>query len=237
MRLRDNGISTVELWLEKAPPKRGKLQWKDGRSAKELARYITAALPDVPSEMEAVLSHFVSKDASFEWEAEHVTDFALYDLGRGEGRNHDAFLENEKLVVGIEAKADEAFGSQCIKRALNKASDNKIHRVNGMINMLFGDSPENHMPIRYQLVTAACATLLEAKKRELNKAVLMVIVFKKQGCYCEEKIVRNEKDIQAFLDHSGATKVGDGAYWIVPTVYGKQHGIDLYFSEITIELP
>src|SRR5450755_1827509 len=31
-------INTVEQWYEHAKPKRGELHWKDGRSAKELAR-------------------------------------------------------------------------------------------------------------------------------------------------------------------------------------------------------
>src|SRR2546421_166990 len=50
-------IATLDEWLEKAPPKRGEAQWRDGRSAKELARAWLAArgTGDVPPEVRALL--------------------------------------------------------------------------------------------------------------------------------------------------------------------------------------
>ena len=234
MKLLNNGTIAIDDWFREFPPMGGLKQWKDGRSAKELARYITSAIPDVPSEIEFILSDFVPSDASFEWAAEYVTDFASHDLGRGEGRNHDAMMVNDEIFVGIEGKADESLGSQYVGTALEGASDNKKYRINGMIKMLYGNSPENHKDVRYQLVTAASATLLEAKIRGLSKAMLMVIVFKKNGCYSEEKVANNEKDIKFFLSHSKA--IQREKYWSIPTVYGQENGIDLYFSEIVIEL-
>lgn len=234
MKLHDSGIATLNDWFRFSPPMGGEKQWKDGRSAKELARYITSALPNVPAEIEKKLSHFVSSDSAFEWAAEYVTDFASHDLGRGEGRNHDAIMVNDEIFVGIEGKADESLGSQYVGTALNGASENKKHRIDGMIHMLYGDSPDVHKDIRYQLVTAACATLLEAKIRGLKKAMMMVIVFKKSGCFSEEKVANNDKDIQYFLSHSHAVLLDD--YWMIPTTYGKENGIELYFSEIIINL-
>jgi len=234
MRLLDNGIATLDDWFRVSPPMGGEKQWKDGRSAKELARYITSALPNVPAEVEEKLSHFVSSDSAFEWAAEYVTDFASHDLGRGEGRNHDAMMVNDEIFVGIEGKADESLGSQYVGTALIGAGDNKKHRIEGMIHMLYGDSLDAHKDIRYQLVTAACATLLEAKMRGLRKAMLMVIVFKKNGCFSEEKVVNNDKDIQYFLSHSRAVQSDD--YWVIPTLFGCKNGIELYFSKITIDL-
>ena len=187
------------------------------------------------TKMEDILSHFVSENSAFEWAAEYVTDFSSHDLGRGEGRNHDAMMSNDEIFVGIEGKADESLGSQYIETALVGASSNKIHRINGMIKMLYGDSAENHKDVRYQLVTAASACLLEAKDRKLNKAMLMVIVFKKSGCYNDDRIAQNDADIAYFLAHSKARQKGN--YWIVPTAYGNNCGIELYFSKITIELP
>jgi hypothetical protein len=234
MKLLNNDIFTLKDWKRISPPMGGDKQWKDGRSAKELARYITTALPDVPCEVESVLSYFVPKNSAFEWAAEYVTDFSSHDLGRGEGRNHDAMMVNDEIFVGIEGKADEPLGSQYIGTALIGASSNKIHRVNGMIEMLYGDSPENHKEIRYQLVTAASACLLEAKERKLNKTMLMVIVFKKSDCYSNDKITQNDTDIAYFLSHSKAYQKGN--CWVIPTSYGNKFGIELLFSKITIEL-
>ncbi|MBQ9784229.1 MAG: hypothetical protein IJW29_01890 [Clostridia bacterium] len=234
MLLKNNGIADLDSWFKIAPPMGGAKQWKDGRSAKELARYMTANYPCVPKEIENTLSFFVGKNAVFDWAAEYVTEFLPFGLGRGEGRNHDAFMFNSDIVVGIEGKADESLGSQLIGDALENASDNKKQRINGMIQMLFGDVPENHKSIRYQLVTASVATLLEATKKNVKKAILMVIVFKKGGCYSEEKIAANNADIQRFLTDIAAKQ--NGEYFIIPTVYGKENNIELYFKHIEIEL-
>lgn len=234
MFFKNNGITDIDSWFRSAPPMGGIKQWKDGRSAKELARYMTANYPNVPKEIEDTLSFFVGKNVGFDWAAEYVTDFLPFGLGRGEGRNHDAFMFNSDIVVGIEGKADESLGSQLIGDALENASDNKRQRINGMIQMLFGDSPENHKDIRYQLATASVATLLEATKKNVKKAILMVIVFKKDGCYSEEKIAANNADIQRFLTDISAKQ--NSEYFVIPTAYGKENDIELYFKHIEIIL-
>lgn len=234
MKLKDNGITNIDTWKVKAPPMGKDKQWVDGRSAKELARYMTNAYPTLPKEMEDVLGNFVGVDAEFDWAAEYVTKFEPFGLGRGEGRNHDAFLYNDEIVVGIEGKADEPLGSQLVGEALKAATENKTQRICGMIQMLFGGTPEKHKHIRYQLITAASATLLEATKKNVKKALLLVIVFKKPGCYTDEKIDSNNKDIDNFLKDISAKNNGD--YYIIPTRYGKETGIDLFFKKIEINL-
>ena len=234
MQLKSNQITDLDSWFDFAPPMGGKKQWVDGRSAKELARYMTANFPNVPAEIENILSDFTVSDAEFDWAGEYVTSFADYDLGRGEGRNHDAFMWNGDVVVGIEGKADESLGSQLVGDAILNAGENKMHRIRGMIKMLFGDGPENHKNVRYQLVTATTATLLEAKERKVKNAVLLVIVFKKKGCYSERRIAENKADIERFLLGIEAKKHGE--YFEIPTAYGKENDISLYFKYIEIDL-
>ena len=234
MLLKKNKINDLDTWFQFAPPMGGAKQWRDGRSAKELARYMTADLPNVPSEIEKVLCDFTAPDAEFDWAGEYITRFADYDLGFGEGRNHDAFMWNDDMVVGVEGKADESLGSQLIGDAISNAGENKMHRISGMIKMLFGDTPDNHKDIRYQLVTATSATLLEAKSRGVDNAVFLVIVFKKSGCYSKAKIAKNKEDIERFLSDIEAKKQGE--YYEIPTVYGKMNNIKLYFQYIEIDL-
>ena len=100
--------------------------------------------------------------------------------------------------------------------------------------MLFEDTPEHHANIRYQLVTASTATLLEAFTRKVKKACLLVIVFKRAGCYSDAKIAANEADVQKFLAEISAKRVED--YYVLPTPYGRENGIELYFKYLTIEL-
>lgn len=232
MKLIGNGISNLETWKMLAPPMGGDKQWREGRSALELARYITTALPNIPKEIEDLFLNFTDINSAFKWNAEYVTDFSQFDLGRGEGRNHDAILIHPDIVAGIEAKADEPLGSQVIGEALKTASPNKMHRINGMIHMLFGDIPENHKNLRYQLITASAAMLLEAKKRSIQNALLIIIVFKKDGCYQTQNVHRNHIDIENFLDDISAISCGD--YYLLPTHYGKEHGINLYFKYLEI---
>lgn len=234
MQLKSNQITDLDSWFKVAPPMGAEKQWRPGRSAMELARYMTANFPNVPAEIENILSDFTASDAEFDWAGEYVTNFADYDLGRGEGRNHDAFMWNGDVVVGIEGKADESLGSQLIGDAIVNASGNKMHRIRGMIKMLFGDAPENHKAIRYQLVTATVATLLEAKERNVKNAVLLVLVFKKEGCYSEQKIAANNADIDSFLNEISA--VPCDKYYSIPTEYGKENGINLYFKKIEFNI-
>lgn len=233
MKLRDNGITNVETWEIKAPPMGKSRQWVDGRSAKELARYMTKNYPQLPTEIESILKEFVRDDSEFDWAAEYVTRFEPFGLGRGEGRNHDAFLYNDELVIGIEGKADEPLGSQLIGEALKDATPNKVQRINGMIQMLFGGTPEAHNDIRYQLVTAATATLLEATKKNVKKALLLVIVFNSSKC-SEEKLERNNKDIDNFLRDISAKNIGE--HYIIPTRYGEETGVELFFKKIEISI-
>ena len=172
-------------------------------------------------------------DSEFDWAAEYVTRFEPFGLGRGEGRNHDAFLYNDELVIGIEGKADEPLGSQLIGEALKDATPNKVQRINGMIQMLFGGTPEAHKDIRYQLVTAATATLLEATKNNVKKALLLVIVFNSSKC-SEEKLERNNKDIDNFLRDISAKNIGE--HYIIPTRYGEETGVELFFKKIEISI-
>ena len=234
MKLKRNDIYDLDSWFKVAPPMGAEKQWRPGRSAMELARYMTANFPNVPVEIKNILSDFTTSDAEFDWAGEYVTNFADYDLGRGEGRNHDAFMWNGDVVVGIEGKADESLGSQLIGDAIVNASGNKMHRIRGMIKMLFGDAPENHKDIRYQLVTATAATLLEAKERNVKNAVLLVLVFKKDGCYSEQKIAANNADIDSFLNEISA--VPCDKYYSIPTEYGKENGINLYFKKIEFNI-
>ena len=64
-----------------APPMGGDKQWVDGRSAKELAKYMTKSLPTIPGEIAACLDYFVEEKDMFEWNAEYVTDFAAIKSG------------------------------------------------------------------------------------------------------------------------------------------------------------
>lgn len=216
-------IVDCDSWYNACPPKKGEKQWADGRSAKELAKYITDNLPFVPAEIEKTLKPIVSDDAEFEWDAEYVTNLP----GKGEGRNHDAVLFNDDIVITIEAKADETLGN-LIKEEIENASVNKLDRIGSMLKYIFKDGFKKYHNLRYQLLTASVGTLLEAKNKGCNTAVLIVLVFKSYGKVTEEKVAANHKDVEAFLNATEAYEE-NGSY-VIP----NNTDIKLYFKEIVI---
>ena len=99
--------------------------------------------------------------------------------------------------------------------------------------MIFGDEVDKYADLRYQLLTACGGTLLEAKEKGTPKAMVLILVFKKDGCYEQENDSNNQKDLNKFLDYAGAKLVSNGCYE-VPTSFGKQNGISLYLKKVDI---
>ena len=82
--------------------------------------------------------------------------------------------------------------------------------------------------------SSSAATLLEANSKKSDTAVLVVLVFKKRGCFSDVKIRQNNDDIDTFLKSINAFEYND--CYAVPTSYGKQNGIRFYFKKIEIDV-
>lgn len=220
-----DNIVDCKSWEKLRPPKKPDIQWKDGRSAKELAKYITNALPSMPLELEDILKNFVDEDAVFDWDAEYVTQLP----GAGEGRNHDAILYNDDIVVCIEAKADETLGN-LVGEEMKRASVNKLSRLCSLLKILFKDGFKDYADLRYQLITASTGTIIEAQKRGTKNAILLVVVFKSKDHTTKEKLENNNMDIQKFLSATNA--VDFNSLKVIP----NNTDVNLYFGKIEIEL-
>lgn len=220
-----NNITDCDTWKMHRPPKKPDIQWRDGRSAKELARFITNALPNMPMEIEKILKTFVGESAVFDWDAEYVTKLP----GSGEGRNHDAILYNDDIIVCIEAKADETLGN-LIGEEIKGASVNKLSRICSLLKLLFKDGFKDYNNLRYQLLTASAGTIIEAQERGVENAVLLVVVFKSENHTTKEKLENNNMDIQNFLQATNAVDYEN--LKMIP----NSTGINLYFSKIEIDI-
>ena len=218
-----HGITDPQSWKQFCPPKKGDLQWRDGRSAKELATYMTKQFPAIPAEIELTLQPLVSSTAQFDWDAEYVTPLP----GKGEGRNHDAILYNDDIVVTIEAKADETLGN-LIDEERQHASVNKLHRISALLNTLFDGGFKSYSQLRYQLLTASVGSILEAEKRNVTTAVMLVLVFKTNGNVMEEKLSANHQDIENFLVATNAYE--ENGFHVIP----NNSNVKLYFKEIIL---
>lgn len=202
----DNIITTVEEWYQFAPPKAKGKHWKDGRSAKSLAQFMTdknqvKKLEDILVELKYDTNGVISCTP----EANTVLPC------KGNGRNHDLLMIGEDFVVGIEAKVSESFGEE-ISTELIEASDNKKNRIDTLANELFGckiNEVKDGLELRYQLLTGVYGTLREAKKNKKSKALFLVIVFTDGITREDENAVnRNNDDFKNFCQQIGLSAEG-----------------------------
>jgi len=244
------GISDTDSWFDKAPPAKGEAHWKPGRSAYELAAYMTKSLDTAPAEIEQALRDAgINTSQYFDWDGEVVTDFAGQGLGRGSGRHHDAALWNDDVFVGIEAKADEDLDDTADKWLSTVAGnqsqfENRKKRLNGLCRMIYGEDYDSgkYGEIRYQLLTALGGVLLEAngcsKSREGKRktAVLLIMTFLKKDSdgrpYTSgDKVTRNKEDIRRFQN---SLPGWDGRTLRAETAFGLTNRIETFVRHITI---
>jgi hypothetical protein len=186
MRLQksDCEVRSLDDWRRSAPPKKRRLHWKDGRSAKELARsWLRLGYPAPPLELVDILETTFGSGIVFE-SAEPECVVRL-DNFRGEQRNCDLVVRcsvgPRPIVISIEAKADESFGDCYVgdyyDRKLGTRS-NIPKRIERLSKQLFGRDLDNDIrELRYQLLHSSVAALIAAKKQSAACAVLLVHEF------------------------------------------------------------
>ena len=126
MDIRTPQGQAITRWEEWTRPKRD-YQWKEGRSAMELAKaWFSTGQLAVPQELTAILDREPRLEGLVFQQA--IPELVTRLPERGEGRNHDLWLlgrtNREQVTVCVEAKADESFGDntvggylqQCLRR-------------------------------------------------------------------------------------------------------------------------
>jgi len=207
MRIHKAGheIRSVDEWFRWAPPKRGKLHWKDNRSAKELARsWFRAGTAQAPEELRSLLTFTFGSELVFE-EALPECATQLDDF-EGETRNCDLVVvcqaATQRIVIGVEAKADEPFGSSTVGDYYDQtvgSSSNVPKRIEQLSIALFGRQPDDVIRgLRYQLVHAAAASLIEADAHSARCGIFLVHEFISAGL-SRPKLEQNAKDWAAFV--------------------------------------
>ena len=201
-------ITDVEAWFEHAPPVGKAEQWKDYRSAKELARaWCRHGVVRVPEEFTDLLS---SRDETKGLTLEHVVAEMEIDFDNlGTPRNADLALwgrhrrQKRRIAVTVEAKADEPFGDKTIGRRLQDGFVKKDSSLPGRISrlscgILGRDVDPEIAPLRYQLFTALAATAVLAKQKSAKYGVLVIHEFISLALDFD-KVVDNANDLKAFV--------------------------------------
>jgi hypothetical protein len=207
-------IRSIEDWRALAPPTRGDRYWKDGRSAKELARaWCSGAEPRAPADLVQLLSPLVSADhlADAEGWPEHRIPF---DDIRGERPNIDLALltggYHGKTAICIEAKANEPFGTDVfgvltsaafkIARDENTRAISRVQRLSALV-LPEWEQPLPHLSqIRYQLLTLTAAALAFARSSDASIAAVIVHEFAIEGYIDPSNQRRNARDLNIFVE-------------------------------------
>jgi hypothetical protein len=175
-------ITTLDDWHAHAPPKDPVLHWKDGRSAKELARaWCGDGQPAMPSELAELLEAH-SATASFSPELAIPELVTRLDRFRGEPRNHDLVVvgarDGQRVLLGIEAKAYEPLGKRIGEIRPNSTRSKQLERLDLLARAILGRPVDATIAqLRYQLLTGIAGTLIEARRRQATAAVFIVHVF------------------------------------------------------------
>ena len=181
----------------------GRRHWKDGRSAKELAKaWLETGKPKMPRELKNILqSHPLTRN--------FIPDFAIpefvtrIDNFSGEHRNHDLIIngmsDDLKVLISVEAKADESFG-KLICNVGSKIPNSKIpQRLELLKNSIFGRTPDDVIgKVRYQLLTGVAGALIEAKNIGADISVFIVHEFLSKALDYK-KVEQNSDDFEYFV--------------------------------------
>ena len=183
----------------------GKRQWKDGRSAKELARsWFRKECACPPEELRSLLERTFRTEITFD-EATPECIIKLDDFA-GEHRNCDLVVHcrtgTRHITVNIEAKADEPFGDTTVGDYYDQKANSQSNvpaRIMQLSLALFGRAPDEAIrKLRYQLLHAAAATLIEAKASGAELGLFLVHEFRSKSLN-ENKLTQNGTDWENFV--------------------------------------
>jgi hypothetical protein len=211
-------IADLEDWRLRAKPK-SVGQWKDFRSAKEVAKHWLAARPSLPADIIATLASHPDFSTVSEWSAEPEARLP-FDARRGEPRNADLLVlasdVHGPFVVAVEAKADETFGpsiatalADARKRLEKNPRSGGVARIEDLIASLVPGASAGSAEVaelRYQLLTAAAGVLAYATEHRMGRAVLFVEEFITVATK-DERHAANAADLNRWLH-----QISGGAY-------------------------
>jgi len=191
MTILKNGsaLTSEEQWKKDAGPIRPN-QWKEGRSALELARAWLAAGDHFPEEVRQAFERTTWFGEVRSWQAEPEVRLP-FDAAGGNTRNSDlVVVANDKhgtFVVAVEAKADEPFGkttsdqlADALDTLLTKPRSKQFGRIEDLCRSILGPRHRGDVPLKdihYQLLSATAGAVCEAARRHCERAVLLIHEF------------------------------------------------------------
>lgn len=214
-----NSIRTVEDWFEHARPLGGSSQWRDGYSAKELAKAWCRVPhgPEAPADFAALLNRLpgLPNVKPVSGEPEYRIRFDGLTSGP---RNADLVLrcmsDAGTVAVSVEAKSRESFGrpvyevmGEAAERWCDETASNYMARLEDLKQGLFGPRAPGAPRVgelRYQLLTATAGALTYAEQVAATAAVLVIHEFRPPN-RSVDSYADNARDLLQFVHRLGGT--------------------------------
>jgi hypothetical protein len=200
-------IETLEEWFLHAPPEKGEKQWVDGRSAKEMARLWLRdeSRHRLLELLRPVFGGVILQSA----EPECNVPFDQFSGPRQCDLVIQASNNRGGIVVHIEGKADEAFGSLTGEVYDAAVAANALRvgkrqsavplRIEQLSDRLFGRNLDATVrALRYQLLYSVAAVWADAAERKSIAAVFVVQELHSPNLN-SHKLRQNAEDWAAFL--------------------------------------
>ena len=224
-------IYTNGGWFRAAPPEGKEKQWVPSYSASELADYFLRYKGFIPPEIDSYLAEIGIASESFSSEPECCTSLEKEGFGGGKSRQHDLLITSDtnEVVIGLEAKAREDLDVFVTEKGDDPLTPNQEKRYAGLCEKLLGLKIERCSNIRYQLLSATAGTLIEADKRHIKKAVLLILLFK-TPVVSDDHVVSTRNDIESFV--SLLTKNNNGSYYCK----NFKEDIELYVKYLVVDM-
>jgi hypothetical protein len=187
-------IDSLDKWLKLCSPKGGLKQWKDGFSAKEMAKFW------LDEKKSKDFQKFVQKIfPDFDYIIpEYKSCFDNYKSPR----KHDLFIaeKNNKAIITIEGKVNEPFGNsfekEFIANIAEKANEPKSKKMDRMINLYLNyfQSNSDILKIKYQLLCWFAGSLTDAIKKVTDNFIMILQEFTNNKTNSQ-----NHSDFEEFL--------------------------------------
>jgi hypothetical protein len=242
-------IHTLAEWFQLAPPAGRTRQWREGRSALELARrWVAGRVPDEVSALLATAPAFRDFEP-LEGLAEARTPL---DRLAGNTRNHDLLVVGRAgglpALLDVEGKADERFGPTISQRvaAAHKARtlnprSRALERVETLCLLVFGVGPNQVGELRYQLLHAVAASVLAARRCGATRVAWVAHEFRSAAVRSALQRA-NARDLDMFVTRlagSGMALPSSGALVGPLSLHGPDAGVvdvELYIGKAVCNL-
>ena len=200
-------VTDIESWEDAFKEVDEAKHWKEGRSAKSLAQYFSLPNIDQSNGIKLIKEYVdICGFKNFEPIRARIEHESRFDKFKGKGRMHDMVIWGNgggiHLVICIEAKVDEPFGSrvsEAYRESVEYVNKNPRSKRSQRIKDLcekYYKIDVNDITIRYQLLHYLAGAITEAKS--CNDVVFMPIMVFKTNKYNKEN--DNKKDYRILLN-------------------------------------